>query len=304
MPLSLRVLHAGGRPAFGGRVALYDAARRLAGEGVLDDGGAWSHSGIDGPVEVFVLGLGPEAARFELNPGRGEHEFTLRAGAWLEGQLLLDGAPPGQPFPLGLDVIIGDYKTLGDREGRPRDAGVPGEVFSSRLYHGGFFTDFDGRFMVSGLQAGSEVSLEWPRLYELDASYPLTLPLTVPASDIVLALRRPFMIRGRVLRPSGVPATDALLSVEIAFARVREPGTPKMIRGGVRVGMSRHDSPVDGEGRFAIAIGDPFRNKGALAITMNLDLVARGPAGSWVDAALVDEVVTRAFVPNWWSCPG
>lgn len=287
-PLSVQVLHAHESPAVGGRVALYLPDRSLAGEGVLDRDGRWSHPGVDGPVAVFVLGLSTERARFELTLGRGEHTLTLPAGAVLTGQLLVNGLPPGQPFPLALDAVPGDWAALQDHEERPAAPRLAGEVLSKTP--GGFYTDANGHFQLSGLAAGSEVQLQWPRFYEPDDSYPLTLPWTVPASGVVLALRRPFMIRGRVLTGEGLPAAEAEITVKLIFSR--------QVFSSSRVSISLHDAAVANDGRFAIAIGSPFmRGRSAEAdaapIEMNLDLVARSPDGSWVSASLVDEVVTR-----------
>ena len=168
--LRISVVYALGQPAAGGRVVLFNDTGDLVGEGVLDGSGSWEHVGVDGPAELLVLGLSKDLARFLLPFGRGEHLLTLAGGAWLEGRVLVNGAAPGEPFPLALVGTSSTRRLLGTREGRPARPQLQGQISSQ--VRGGFFTDAAGRFLVSGLEQGAEITLKWPRIYELDESYP------------------------------------------------------------------------------------------------------------------------------------
>ncbi len=278
-PLVVRVDHAVGRPATGARVALYDGPT-LLGHGVLDVDGRWSHPGDDAAAELFVLGVTPAAARFELSPARGTHALTLPVGAHLEGVVRVDGAPPGTPFPLVLSGLdrVSERVLLEGRDELPPPAARPGELTSS--VYDGFLTDGTGRFLVSGLEPGAELSLRWPRTYVLESPDDPPFPRVVPAEGVVIPLRSPRMLVGRVVHADGRPAVDAEVSATLRYERT----------GAAVSGMSRGygGRPVDADGRFRIALHDPFGgvrhlddDEGEVSgVVLGVDVVAdAGPDG-------------------------
>lgn len=284
--LSVRVLHADGTPARRAQVALYGApppeGPGLIGQGELDEAGAWRHEGRDEPASLFVRGATPEAERFELPLARGEHAFRLPDGASISGRVFVNGEPPGRRFVLGLKRKLTrkpEWKKLG---GWPRSFRIPGLVFSSRS--DGFYTDPGGGFRLSGFATGSEVEFSFPDHHELIAEDSTPLPVDAPHDEVVLSLRAPSMLRGRVIGVDGQPDPTALLSFEFHLAHAK---TPDAILEALRYGttMATNGADTDAEGRFAAPMGDFGRGRGSddRLVRMRVDVVARTADGASVE---------------------
>jgi len=220
-PLVVHVQHAHGVPAVGARVGLFtpDPLRFVA-EGVLDEHGAWHQPGSDSPRSVFVVGVTPEPVRFGLEVARGEHAFTLPAGAPISGRVLLDGAPATERFPLAMVAV--DPARRGRRAPESplaqADRGLTVPALRSDLAavvgdgeRSGFYTSADGTFTVSGLPAQAEVFFQTPAEWRLDQELS-PMPVLAPAAEIVLHLRSPtVLLCGRVVDALGDPVPHAPL---------------------------------------------------------------------------------------------
>jgi hypothetical protein len=292
-PLTLKavVVHFDRTPATGGRVELYDGDGVLQGEGVLDDEGHWHHPGIDGPSELIVLGLTEEPQRYELTQARGLQYFTLQDGPRVEGLVLVDGAPPATPFPLSLTTAVS--AAVRDAHGeRAFKATIPGELSSTMRR--GFLTDEGGRFLFTGMQDGDEITLTWPRGYELDPNYPDPFPIVAPATGLVLALKSPFFIRGRVVRPDGTPEPSARLTMKVMTTERTERGTSTRAN-------SFTEASIGPDGRFAVAVpaalessnDDDPEERELVPPTLSVDVVASTEDGSTATGLLEEVAVDR-----------
>lgn len=268
--LTLVVQHAHGAPAQGARLGLQrDADSAWLATGWLDDAGRFSSSAFNEPLEVVVVGATLEPVRFVVDEPRGEHTLTLPAGAVIEGVVLIDGAPPGEPFPIGLSGFRHPSLKLDGEVRFPRFA-RPGYV--ETVYGSGVFTDAEGRFVLSGLPAGDELRFRWPRLHRLVEFDSTPQPVRAPSSGVVISLRAPKYLFGRVVHADGSLATDALLRAVVKAASLPgwEHGNPPEPREGTMVSRSSSatstysDIPVDDEARFFVALGDLLTAQGSL----------------------------------------
>jgi len=248
--LALRVLHAHGPAAGGGRVVVLSRDDVLLAQGALDDDGLWEHAGFDAPVEVYVLGLSPEPGRLSLDVGRGEHELLLPAGAWIAGHVTVNGAPPGRRLPVRLTQVS-----------RTRDLpeGVDGVLplhAEAPFAHerGALLSDPGGRFLVSGFANGAEVELDGPSSeYTRDVENSTPQPVHAPHDDVLLALRRDPVVFGRVVHADGTPAGEATLDYEFSWARPGAYGDPELR---VYARAAGSDFPIRSDGSFSLALED------------------------------------------------
>jgi hypothetical protein len=171
----------------------------------------------------------------------------------IRGSVLVDGAPPQEPIDLELKLfgtlLVDGAPAVGpiDRERFLDDAGVLD--WSGHEREGGtvrkLVTDDGGRFEVFAAGIGTVFTLRAPGYLlasEGSAIWATPSRLT-PELDLVLHLRTPPAIRGRVLDADGRPVPGAHgvhhLSAT-ASGWSLEPG--------------REDFDCDGEGRFEIAL--------------------------------------------------
>src|SRR5690606_29781350 len=179
------------------RVGLYrpEPLRHVA-EGVLDEHGAWQHPGLDEPATLFVVGVTPQAVRFDLELARGEHALALPEGAVVTGRVLVDGAPPEHPVPIAFSQHrsqeYGDsleFSPFARADRALERLRVRGEPFNGvgDTSTRGLLTDAAGRFVLSGLEAGVDTWLWGPEGWSL-AEDSGAQPLAPPAHDVLLRL--------------------------------------------------------------------------------------------------------------------
>jgi hypothetical protein len=283
--LRVAITHAHGEPARGGMLVLFDEAGQEVDDGVLNVDGEWTSAGVDGPAELFVTGITRSHQRFELERGLGEHELVLDEGAWLSGSVIINGQAPANPFPLKIEGVASLDELFGDRKGRPARAAVRGELSNSQ--YAGFLTDEAGRFVVSGFQQGEQVTLSWGGNYDVADGYTDPFPVTVPASDVLLFLKRPYFVHGRVIHPDGSPAPEAEITIRVKVNRETERGASSHSR----TYDDKHPAP---DGRFMVAVDElseiRFRDESTRPmggyVTVDADVVVTAPGGLVAKALL------------------
>ncbi|GJM22929.1 MAG: hypothetical protein DHS20C15_28440 [Planctomycetota bacterium] len=249
-PLVLRVRHAHGPAAGGGRVVVLSRGDQLLAQGALDVDGRWEQPGVDQALELYVLGLSPAPGRLSLDVGRGEHEIVLPAGAVLAGRVLVNGAPPGRRFPIRLSKVsrsndlpagVDGVRALSGHGGLPRESGA-------------LLTDEYGYFLVSGFAPDVALSLDGPSDdYALDVEMSTPQPVRPPHDDVLLALRRLPVVHGRIVRADGSPASDVQLDYDFKWQRPGPYGDPTL-RMFAAVGSPGRQ--VDEQGFFSEVIED------------------------------------------------
>ncbi|GJM22935.1 MAG: hypothetical protein DHS20C15_28500 [Planctomycetota bacterium] len=292
LPLALRVLRSDGTPALRARLAVYDDEQALFAEGDVDAQGTWQHDGHDGALEVFVRGVSPEIERFVVEPARGLHDLVLPEGVRIKGRVLIDGAPPTRSFLLAVrSPTDADYPWDGYAE-RPSVFRRRGEPVARFMR--GVVTDAAGNFELAGIAPGTSVEILPSYLYEIDEENSTSLPVQAPHDDVVLALRSPPMLRGRIVDADGRPRPDAVIEVglEMRMGKPRIPG--EEVPGGSML-SNTEDLALDEAARFAHALGDPIASKrqfGGLSLEA-FHIVATDPTGAWAEARVEIDDFTR-----------
>lgn len=282
--LRVRVLRPDGRPALLARVVLFDASEAVVGEGDVDEFGIWTDPGLDGPASLLVLGVTAGLERFELARGRGDHELRLPAGESLHGRVLVDGAPPGKRFVVELlGARLGEPTSTYWWE-RPRPFGVDGEPALAVEY--GVRTDARGHFELSGLVAGEALEFRAPGAFRWDADASTAQPVHPPADEVLIALRSPARLRGRLvdLEGRGVAAAAVELSVTNTLGKLDD-------RGAVGRLVEHHPAPhrleVDELGRFEFPLEDHGRERTPAwrLVARGFDVVGRAFDGRYVQVS-------------------
>jgi len=233
--LQLLVLHADGKPASGGCVALTVGDEVLA-SGRLDAAGRVSLEGALLPGDVWVAGVCAPAQLHHLEPCSGDQRIQLEAGESIVGRVTVGGRAPDTPILLHLRPDFRDtraVKALNDA----LIARSPG--LESGEYVKGVLTAPDGSFRISGLRAGWFGQLAFPcppyvlegqRLAESQEG----VQVSAPGDFVDLALRRLPRLVGRLLLPDGAPAVRLPLQLEL------QQGSQS----------SRFELKTDAQGRF------------------------------------------------------
>src|SRR5262249_52271991 len=208
--LDLLVLHADGVPAAGCAVvvtapgaapwlARTDATGHASGPAPAADGVAW----VDGAT------LHPIS--FPLTAHRSAMTLTLPAGSVLEGHALIDDAPPGEPFALGLDQHDFGEDVPKDVVSLLAGYGAPHRELRGQP---GLLVGLDGGFRFSGLPPDWGDSFALPD--DLAEAEHESLDATAPDDARVLRLRRLPRVLLRVLMPDGQPAPRARLDATVS----------------------------------------------------------------------------------------
>ncbi|GJM22930.1 MAG: hypothetical protein DHS20C15_28450 [Planctomycetota bacterium] len=248
--LVLTVRHAQGAPAARAIAVVYDTLDRQLAHGELDGDGRWVHPGLDRAVEIYIVGASADFGRLSLDIGRGTHELVLPDGASLSGYVTVDGAPPGKRFAVSVRDVV-RLSDLPDNGVGLRRITPDGEAFVSG---GTTYAEADGSFRVSGFSAEGEVRVGGPGepyLRVEEASSPKSVP--VPYDGYVLALRRMPVVRGRVLRSDGSPASDAVLKLSKHFTRAVPPGSSLSVMATIN---SSAGQLINERGEFELPLGE------------------------------------------------
>jgi hypothetical protein len=187
------VLHADGVPARGCMVAVV-AGEKAAWSALTDDDGTARGAPVAGPVTAWVGGTTLVPVAFPLAEGRGRHELLLPAGEIIDGWVVIDGAPPPEPVPLGLESDAGAAVGVPWYVVSALSPRRPGESFTIEL---GAFTGAGGAFRFSGLPAGWTGRFEPPELCRSED--PHGLDAHAPERGRVLELQSIPHIRFRIV---------------------------------------------------------------------------------------------------------
>ncbi|GJM22931.1 MAG: hypothetical protein DHS20C15_28460 [Planctomycetota bacterium] len=259
--LVLHVRHAGGEPARGARVALrFDNNSAWFATGTLDDLGTFDAPGSDAPAKLVVVGATALPAHFELASASGAHELTLPEGAVIAGRVLIDGAPPGAPFPVALSLGLDEHLRL-HAQGFP-EAQSAGLVLPALA--GSQLTDSAGAFHFSGVPLDEHVWVHVPRPFLRVAERSSEQPMRAPQHEVLLNIARPASLFGRVVHRDGTPAAQAALHVTMLSNRTQEPepDSPEWGAFGMAglhqaaVGHEIHATSVQHDGSFELPIGN------------------------------------------------
>ncbi|HEX5012376.1 MAG TPA: hypothetical protein VFY71_18450 [Planctomycetota bacterium] len=208
--LRITVLHSDGVPAVGAFVLLQMPA---------DDGwsgrtgpdGVASGPAVDAQSILWIDGVlrGPHS--FGLAAPRGDVTIRMPPGETLEGRVLVDGGPPGEPFALALaphddeDIPSAVRKRLECPELGFGELQLPAEA--GQLIQG------DGHFRFSGLPAGWEGNFRLPEAVVEEEGE--TLVAQAGDRTRLLRVRRVPRILLRAMLPSGEPAAHAVVDATV-----------------------------------------------------------------------------------------
>ena len=202
---SVRVLSAAGTPIPGAFVAAFRGSRIVA-TGRTDDTGTlglW----VASTAQAVIVASG----RPPVVTGLADTftSITLEDGLRVDGIVRVDGSAPRHKLRLALRTSLPTTR-VGDIPDAVR-AKLREHDIDARNLH--VDVGSDGRFTFVGLPRETAARFRLPPGYEVDGRD--TVPIEVPAQDVVLELTALPLLRGRVLDVDDNPVAKATLSVSI-----------------------------------------------------------------------------------------
>ncbi len=171
----------------------------------VERGGRLSLPPLGRDVDVLVLAQLSLLVRHHFDNAIGQYVLRVPAGVTLRGTVLVDGAPPTESLSIALvsrdeDVGVEPPPTFVQRQVDLR--GYQGKPIRTAS------TDAKGRFEFRDLPATWTGTLDNWDWFEWEDAHPMLV--TDPSREVLIRLRSPPMIRGRIVMPdTSSPAPDA-----------------------------------------------------------------------------------------------